>query len=260
MATDWCPFATKRLIVSDNFTVGRGGQNVKAVVLHIAAGNLVGVFPTFNNPARQASAHFCIGKDGTIEQYVSVNDTAYANGLSWDATNNQWICPHKKIVRPSWQDLIARLNPNAYTISIEHEGQPADAWTPEMYDANNRLLAWLAEQFTLTYIPRHTLIGHFEIDPIDKPNCPGPNVEWERMAADVAAIQAAKKLTWMPINTDAALYKFAETNTLGYPQTDEFKVTIGGAGYIAQVFNLGIVYVKEGDWGNVKWVKKTSEQ
>ncbi len=71
-----------------------------------------------------------------------------------------------------------------------------------------------------------------------------------------AAIAKAKTLTWMPINDQAALYRFAQENNLGYPQTDEFEFMFNNAGYIAQVFNLGIVYVKKGDWGNVRWVKK----
>ncbi len=71
-----------------------------------------------------------------------------------------------------------------------------------------------------------------------------------------AAIAAAKKLTWMPINTDGALYKFALAQNLGYPQTDEFQVTFNNTLYIAQVYNLGIVYVKQGDWGNCQFVKK----
>ena len=71
-----------------------------------------------------------------------------------------------------------------------------------------------------------------------------------------AVIAAAKKLTWMPINTDAALYKFAHANNLGYPQTDEFEFKVGVDTYVGQVFNLGIVYVKKGDWDKVKWVKK----
>ncbi len=71
------------------------------------------------------------------------------------------------------------------------------------------------------------------------------------------AIQGeAKKLTWMPINSEAALYKFAQKNNLGYPQSDEFEVKYGNDTYLAQVFNLGIVYVKVGDWQNVKWVRK----
>ena len=71
-----------------------------------------------------------------------------------------------------------------------------------------------------------------------------------------AVIAAAKKLTWMPINTGGAIYKFALAQNLGYPQTDEFQFTFNNVGYIGQVYNGGIVYVKNGDWGNCKWVKK----
>ena len=67
---------------------------------------------------------------------------------------------------------------------------------------------------------------------------------------------AAQKYTWIPINTDGALYKFALANNLGYPQTDEFEFPFGGDTYVRQVYNLGIVYVNKGDWGNVKWVNK----
>ena len=254
MATDWCPFANKRAIVESNYASGRGGQKVKAIVLHIAEGSLAGTFAEFNTPNKLKSAHFCVGKDGTIDQYVSINNTAFANGLAWK--NNQWFTGSGVPVNPSWRDIISGVNPNAYTVSIEHEGKFQETWTPEMYDANNRLVFWLSEQLELTLTPNRTLIGHWEINPVDKQNCPGPNVEYARMATDVAAITAAKKLTWMPINTEAALYKFAQEENLGYPQTDEFKLNASGATYIAQVFNLGIVYVKEGNWGNVKWAMK----
>lgn len=254
MSIDWCPFAIKRPIIADNFATGRGAHQVTAVVLHIAAGSLAGVYATFNQPGRKASAHFCVGKDGTIEQYVSVNDTAYANGLSWQ--NNQWLNPRGRVVQPTWQNLIPKTNPNLYTVSVEHEGFPQDVWTTEMYDANNRLLLWLADQFNLTYAPRRTLIGHCEIDPLDKANCPGPNVNYDRIAEDIAALAAARQLTWMPINTDAALYQFAQAHNLGYPQTDEFEFAVAGKTYVGQVFNLGIVYVEKGNWDQVAWTKK----
>ncbi len=242
ISSGWYPFATKRPITISNFAVGRAGQKVKAVVLHIAEGAMANVFPLFNDPTRKVSTHFCIGKDGTIEQYVSVCDTAYGNG---------------DVANPTWQDIIPGINPNFYTISIEHEGYFTDKWTAAMYDANNRLLVWLADQFSFTYIPYHTLIGHCEIDSVDKANCPGPNVEYDRIATDLAAITAAHKYAWMPINDQAALYKFAQANKLGYPQTDELELAFNNDKYLAQVFNLGIAYVKKGDWGNAKWVKKT---
>lgn len=68
--------------------------------------------------------------------------------------------------------------------------------------------------------------------------------------------QAARKLTWMPLNSAAALYLFGEQQKLGYPQTDEFPFTFEGVEYVGQVWNLGIVYVKRGDWQNCHWTKK----
>ncbi len=78
---------------------------------------------------------------------------------------------------------------------------------------------------------------------------PAPTLEQTVLAA-------AKKLTWMPINTDGALYKFAQTQNLGYPQTDEYPFAVGADAYVGQVYNGGIVYVKIGDWANCMWVKK----
>ncbi len=71
-----------------------------------------------------------------------------------------------------------------------------------------------------------------------------------------AILSRAQQFRWMPINDQAALYRFAQQNNLGYPQTDEFDATFNGEAYIGQVYNLGIVYVKKGDWGNIKWMKK----
>ena len=76
-------------------------------------------------------------------------------------------------------------------------------------------------------------------------------------AADSAAQNAAVAYKpWMPINDTAALYRYAQQNNLGYPQTDEFQFSFQGVQYLGQVFNLGIVYVQVGDWANCKWVKK----
>ncbi len=266
--TGWCPFAKKHPIIENNFDYGREGHKARAVVMHIAAGPLSAVFPTFNNPARPASSHFCVGKDGAIEQYVSIDDTAYGNGLR--PQGDKWFTPTGKQVNPPWEDILPGVNPNQYTISIEHDGQPGDRWTPEMYDANKRLLQWIAKQCNLTYVVHHTLIGHHEINPLDRPNCPGPNVEWDRMAADAngamvsqdvldSIAATANEVPRLPINIGSALFKFAQTNNLGCPQTDEIGFPAESAEYIAQVFNGGVVYVRKGDWGNLKWVKKPQD-
>ncbi|MBI3732726.1 MAG: N-acetylmuramoyl-L-alanine amidase [Chloroflexi bacterium] len=247
----WCPFAVKRPITPENYAQGRNGQMVKAVVLHIAAGPLTAVFPTFNNPSGASSAHFCIGKNGAIEQYVSINDTAFANGLRW--LNGQWLTPFNKPVSPSWVGLTPPINPNYYTVSIEHEGFPQDDWTPAMYEANDRLLQWIAARCNVTYVPHRTLIGHYEIDPLDRPNCPGPHVEYERIAADanrvvdaagIAAYSAAKALTWIPQDAAAPLYAAAQQQNAGCALTAQFDVMAGGVKYRAQVFEQGIAYMK----------------
>src|SRR5262245_23760158 len=64
-----------------NFNVGRGGIAPEAVVLHIAEGSMSAVDGHFNNPASQVSAHFCVGKNGVIHQYVNTGDTAFGNGI-----------------------------------------------------------------------------------------------------------------------------------------------------------------------------------
>ncbi len=178
----WCPFAVHRPINAGNFTVGRFGQPIKAVVLHVAAGPFTAIYPTFNRRFGLTSAHFAVSKAGVIEQYLSINDTAFANGLRF--VKAQWYNTRGKVVYPAWPDIEPPVNPNFQTISIEHEGQPQEAWTPEMYAANNRLLVWIAQDTGLTWTPYRTLIGHCHLDTADRPNCPGPSVDYARICED----------------------------------------------------------------------------
>ena len=86
---------------------------------------------------------------------------------------------------------------------------------------------------------------------------PGPYPEPQPIGPlEQAILDEANKLTWMPINTDAALYKFAQQNNLGAPQTNEFDFQVGADAYVGQVYNGGIVFCKKGDYGNVRWTKK----
>lgn len=71
-----------------------------------------------------------------------------------------------------------------------------------------------------------------------------------------AVLAQAQLLRWMPINDQAALYAYAQSEKLGYPQTDEFYFEYAGERFVAQVYNGGIVYAKEGDWGNCHVVGK----
>jgi N-acetyl-anhydromuramyl-L-alanine amidase AmpD len=176
---EWCPFAAAR--ESPNITRGRAGQYVKAVVLHIAEGGYAGSVSWLTSAASGVSAHFMISKAGDITQMVHLSDTAYANGLSWNGSH--WIDPEGTPVSPSWSGLTPPVNPNFQTVSIEHEGHSGDPWTPAMIAADVKLLRWLKQQLGFAFVPHETLIGHFEISPIDRARCPGPTCPFTALAA-----------------------------------------------------------------------------
>jgi len=150
-------------------TEGRGGHQVIAIVNHIMQGTLAGTDAWFNNPAAKASAHFGIGRDGTIHQYVKLGNAAWANGA---------------VRSPSWPLLKKGVNPNLYTVSIEHEGYSGDKLTPEQYQATLALHKWLIEELDLE-VNRDTIIGHYRIDSEWKAGCPGPGFPWERLFKDL---------------------------------------------------------------------------
>lgn len=66
----------------NNFTPGREGGSVTEIVIHHAATtDFDGIATTFANPARGASAHYGVGRNNNVDQYVQEDDTA------WHANN-----------------------------------------------------------------------------------------------------------------------------------------------------------------------------
>ena len=141
----------------------------------------------------------------------------------------------------------------------------AVGWRPE--DGPGPYTAWVGDPdyrgSTPTKIPGEKLVGcglpmnrHVNYIVTWKKVMAGKPVVPPAATLDQSAVATAQKFKWMPINTDGALYKFAMQQNLGYPQTDEFEFTFNNVAYVGQVYNLGIVYVVKGDWGNCKWVKK----
>lgn len=141
---------------SPNFVPGRGIYKPEVIVLHIMAGTLQGTDAWFMNPNSKVSAHFGVGFNGEIHQYVRESDTAWANGI---------------VNSPSFRLYKPGINPNLYTLSIEHEGfNLTDA-----SDAERNGSVELIKNLCATYnipIDRDHIIGHYEIDLLRKPNCP----------------------------------------------------------------------------------------
>ena len=153
---------------TSNYNKGRSGRAPLAIVNHITAGRFPGCLSWMQNIAAQASAHYLVTKTGRILQLVKDEDTAWHAGA---------------VHKPSWP-LYDRTNPNRYTLGIEHEGMPGDALTEEQY----RATLWLHRQLTKKWsipVDRDHIIGHYRIDSVNRPNCPGPGFPWDRLFSDL---------------------------------------------------------------------------
>ncbi|HYG58966.1 MAG TPA: peptidoglycan recognition family protein [Symbiobacteriaceae bacterium] len=175
---------------ADNYYGTRHGHRPVSIVCHIAEGSLASVDSWFQNPAAQASTHYCIGPGGEIHQYVDLNCAPFANGRVESGA--------------TWWGLqeFPGVNPNYLTISIETAGKHPDPargryYTPTeaQVTAYTHLIAWLCQQYGIRCDREH-IIGHYEISPESRPNCPGPNFPF------VQIIEGARRL----LREDAGMF------------------------------------------------------
>lgn len=82
-------------IESPNYGARPTDRDIDTVVIHSTAGStLYGTVKWFETPRSQVSAHFTIGKDGTIIQHVSTYDRAWHAGESVDALDRSNVNHH----------------------------------------------------------------------------------------------------------------------------------------------------------------------
>ena len=137
-------------IGSPNHYNGRGGYHVDHITLHIMVGYLTSADNFFQSPGSTASAHYGIGGDGTIHQYV-------------DESNG------------SWSD--ANYASNNSTISIEHEGgMEGIPCTQACMDASAALCADIAQRYGWNHLWHDGLNGniwlHREVPGTNHAGCP----------------------------------------------------------------------------------------
>ncbi|HEU4322110.1 MAG TPA: N-acetylmuramoyl-L-alanine amidase [Roseiflexaceae bacterium] len=250
----WCPFAER--IPSPNFTAGHGSLALGAVVEHIIQGTLTSAISEFLRGRRGVSAHFGIGRNGRIVQFVSINNSSHANGLSWSEAHSSWIDPEGSAVDPSWAGLIVPHNPALYTLSIEHEGRSGQPWTPAMFAASARVHRWIRSVTGLTYIPRQTMIGHYEISPKARARCPGPTVEWDRLAEAGNGVEVPAT-RWMqvinPCSSDPADNWAAVRQGPGInPKTKQlYPIALGGTARLNPGTFVEIDQVRADGWSHL---------
>ncbi len=148
----------KYTIPEGNFTKGRGSYKPEACVIHIMQGSLGGTAQWFQGanlaatPSIQSSSHIGIGKNGQVDDYVDVLDTAYHAG---------------RINAPIWSGmkktaLGGYVNPNNFTIGIECEGFRGDIWTEEQIKSIVSKVKEYSTRFGFP-ITRATIVSHNEI-------------------------------------------------------------------------------------------------
>ena len=174
-----------------NFYPDRRGQFARAICNHISVGTMGSMYNTFSNPKNvNSSAHFGVGRDGTIHQYVDIKDGAWTQGIS------QGQIPMS--TAPIVKDL--GIDPNLYCTSIEHEGYTDQNGEVMGVDGNLTEIQFYASCWLHKWIQKevedkwgihillgpYNVIGHFQINPRDKPYCPGLNFPWSRLYAELA--------------------------------------------------------------------------
>ena len=162
---------------------GRNGHKPDMIVSHIMEGYYGTGIGWLCNPKAKASSHFVVSKKGEITQLVDIRDTAWANGTTVGKGNRNYANSTIQKARSR------RTNANYFTISIEHEGfshENQGALTPEQLKATIWLHNHIAKEVKIVYnidlpIDRGHIIGHYQINPITKPNCPGKNFQFDKV-------------------------------------------------------------------------------
>ena len=142
-----------------NFQRGRKGAfPVDCIVIHVTEGDAASVRSWFHDRAADVSAHYMVQKDGEIVHFVHESDTAWANG---------------RVDHPTAELVLERvtINPNCWTISIEHEGDGTEELTDLQRAATLDLMRDIQTRHHLITFDRTHVVGHHEIYSLK--TCPG---------------------------------------------------------------------------------------
>ena len=161
-------------VPSPNFNARPAGARVDTVVLHsisLPPGEYGGdgIRQLFTNTldwsahpyyetirGLEVSAHFLVRRDGTVLQFVAIDERAWHAG------------------RSSWG---GRDGANDWSIGIELEGLEGEMFEPAQYAALERLLPAIDTACGIRQV-----VGHEHVAP-DRKKDPGPGFDWSGLAA-----------------------------------------------------------------------------
>lgn len=154
---------------SPNFS-SREGADIDAIILHHTASNdTAGDLATLRRPNGQnsVSAHYLIGKDGTIYQLVDDKMKAWHAGVS--------------SIRG---DTTPSVNARSIGIEITNDGSGKTPFTEAQYKALEKLVPYLAKTYD---VPMKNILGHRDVAPGRKVD-PADNFDWGRIRRATDAV------------------------------------------------------------------------
>lgn len=189
--------------IGSPFFKSRSGTKPCAIVNHVSQGTLGSMDAWFNDTKRPqgSSSHFGVGLDGSIHQYVRIEDRAWTQGIP---------LPSGLSIATAQIVKDMKIDPNRFCVSIEREGfHVVEEGKPdvgkigwldgsEIPEAQLKAILWL-HRYIKEYIDNtfggnmplnaYNVLGHFQIDPHRKPFCPGINFDWKKLRDELAIAQ-----------------------------------------------------------------------
>lgn len=142
---------------SPNFHTTEQPRRVDLVVIHVMEGTMAATASWFGSPTSHVSAHYGVSKTGDVVRYVAEDNVA------WHAGRVDGATVRLVLARPN-------LNPNSFSIGIEHEGDGTEDLTPAQRAATLELLADICARHGIP-IDRDHIVAHREIYSLK--TCPG---------------------------------------------------------------------------------------
>ena len=92
----------------------------------------------------------------------------------------------KKAKTPLVKKVGYDVNANMWTVSIEHENKWGGKLTKAQFESSAWLHAHVIKEIERIYghripLDREHVLGHYEIDPVGKPSCPGANFPFNKL-------------------------------------------------------------------------------
>ncbi|WP_051940258.1 N-acetylmuramoyl-L-alanine amidase [Phaeacidiphilus oryzae] len=191
------------------------GDRIDTIVIHDTETSAAAAIHAFQHPADQASAHYLIGRDGSVTQLVPDRDIAWHAG-------NKYV--------------------NAHSIGIEHEGYAMRAdFTEAEYRASAELVRWLAARYGIP-LDRDHVIGHDEVPAPDAAHTagmhwdPGPYWNWRHYLALLGTrLKGARRTP-----------RVGETVTVDPPYGADYQPRVTGCDDVCPARPASFVYLRTG--------------